>query len=604
LATVPQRPLRQLSIAARAKRLFETLATSAADGHIAINLKGSILTWNAASEHLFGYAESEIIGRHISMLCLPDHPAEDYSSVYKLKHQAPVKAFDAVRIRKDGKPVNVSITLLPVNDGRGKLRGVSAVYREITNRGLSDKPRVDREAIKAAIRANSEPSFAAALPASKRLSVLLATAAAGGTIAAVRELGEHGVDVGVMTHLRLAPAAWSRCAARRYSAPLENDNEKFLERLLAIGAAKPGQVLLPTSDETAWLYTVNADRLKEHFFLYQPSVETMRRIMDKKLFADAAAKAGIPVLPSWEPRSLEEVIALAPGLPYPVLIKPRTHVNRVRNDKGMVVHSKTELIERYQQFIGRESHTSENPHLTEASLPILQQFVSVSNEGVYSVTGFIDRTGELFVTRHSTKVFQRSKPVGVGVCFESLPDNPALSEAVRRLCLELGHFGIFEVEFLRFDGGWAAIDFNARLFNQVGMDSRRGMPLALLACLDAAGRSRSLRTAVAKAQAEDADSDAVFCDTFTLRAILLAGALTGRISRDEREHWRTWRKRNADRTVDFAADRDDPKPGLIHALSEIYLGIRAFPRFLSSMPRLAPAMAPSVLPSSAMKVRS
>jgi PAS domain S-box-containing protein len=590
---------RQLSIAAQAQKVFDSVAASPKDGNIAINLQGSILAWNGASERVFGYSESEVIGRHISMLCLPDHPVEDYYSIYKFNHQVPVKRFDAVRIRKDGTPVNVSITLLPVRDSRGKLRGVSAVYREVTDRGLAEKPRADREAIKAAIQASSEPSFAAALPASKRLSVLLATAGAGGTIAAVRELGEHGVDVGVMTHLRLAPAAWSRCAARRYAAPLENDNEKFLERLLAIGAAKPGQVLLPTSDETAWLYTVNADRLKEHFLLYQPSVETMRRIMDKKLFADAAAKAGIPVLPSWEPRNLEEVMALAPGLPYPVLIKPRTHVNRVRNDKGMVVHSKTELMERYQQFISRESHTSDNQHLTEASLPILQQFVSVSHEGVYSVTGFIDRTGELFVTRHSKKVFQRSKPVGVGVCFESLPDNPVLSEAVRRLCLELGHFGIFEVEFLRFDGGWAAIDFNPRLFNQIGMDSRRGMPLPLLACLDAAGRSRSLRNAVTRAQAEEADSDAVFCDGFTLRAILLAGALTGRISSDERERWRNWRKRNADRTVDFAADKDDPKPGLIHALSEIYLGIRAFPRFLSSMPRLAPAMTPSPV-----KVRS
>ena len=103
----------------------------------------------------------------------------------------------------------------------------------------------------------------------------------------------------------------------------------------------------------------------------------------------------------------------------------------------------------------------------------------------------------------STKVFQRSQPVGVGVCFESLPTDPVLSNAVRRLCRELGYFGIFEVEFLWFDGRWAAIDFNPRLFNQIGMDIRRGMPLPLLACLDAAGETAALRDAVAKAQAED-----------------------------------------------------------------------------------------------------
>ena len=157
----------------------------------------------------------------------------------------------------------------------------------------------------------------------------------------------------------------------------------------------------------------------------------------------------------------------------------------------------------------------------DANLPILQQFVRVGSEGVHSVTGFIDRTGELFVTRSATKVFQRSQPVGVGVCFESRPPSPALSDAVRRLCRELGYFGIFEVEFLWFDGRWAAIDFNPRLFNQIGMDIRRGMPLPLLACLDAAGETTSLREAVAKAQTED-DEQTVFCDRFTLRAILFA----------------------------------------------------------------------------------
>ena len=85
----------------------------------------------------------------------------------------------------------------------------------------------------------------------------------------------------------------------------------------------------------------------------------------------------------------------------------------------------------------------------------------------------------------------------------------------------LGYFGIFEVEFLWFDGRWAAIDFNPRLFNQIGMDIRRGMPLPLLACLDAAGETALLREAVAKAQEED-DEQTVFCDRFTLRAILLA----------------------------------------------------------------------------------
>lgn len=420
--------------------------------------------------------------------------------------------------------------------------------------------------------------------------MLLASASSGGTIAAARHLGKNGFDVRVLSSHRLGAAAWSNCTERVYSAPSESESQRFLERLLEIGASDPGQILLPTSDETAWLYTMNAADLGRYFRVVQPSTAVLLNILDKKLFADAAIKAGIAVLPSWDPRSLDEVVALAPTLPYPILIKPRTHVHRLRNDKGVVVHSAVELINQYRRFVDREqARSADSSLLHDANLPILQKFVRVGDEGVHSVTGFIDRTGELFVTRAATKVFQRSQPVGVGVCFESLPSAPALSNAVRRLCGQLGYFGIFEVEFLWFDGHWAVIDFNPRLFNQVGMDIRRNMPLPLFACLQAAGETASLRDAVAKAQA-DADEQAVFCDRFTLRAILFAQTVTARTSSADRAYWRAWIKQHAAHAVDFVADDSDPIPGVVHAFSEIYLGLKSLPRFIRSPARASPRM--------------
>jgi predicted ATP-grasp superfamily ATP-dependent carboligase len=419
----------------------------------------------------------------------------------------------------------------------------------------------------------------------------LASASSGGTIAAARHLAANGFDVRVISSHRLGAAAWSRYTARAYSAPPEHQSQRFLERLLAIGAAEPGQILLATSDETAWLYTLNAADLGRYFRIVQPSPEVLLKILDKKLFADAAISADVAVLPSWDPRSIDAVAALAPTLPYPILIKPRTHVHRLRNDKGVVVDSALELINQYRRFVDREqAHAVDNSLLPDAGLPILQQFVRVGSEGVHSVTGFVDRSGKLFVTRSATKVFQRSQPVGVGVCFESRPAVPALSNAVRRLCRELGYFGVFEVEFLWFDGRWAVIDFNPRLFSQVGLDVRRGMPLPLLACLDVAGETTALRDAVAKAQTEE-DEQTVFCDRFTLRAILLAQAITGRISHKDRAYWYAWIKQHAAHTVDFAADGGDPIPGGIHVLSEIYLGLRSLPRFLRSPLRTSQVLA-------------
>jgi len=296
------------------------------------------------------------------------------------------------------------------------------------------------------------------------------------------------------------------------------------------------------------------------------------------------------VLPSWDPRTLDDVFELAPNLPYPILIKPRTHVHRFRNDKGVVVHSASELKNKYQEYVDREQDRSKRSALhRQATLPILQQFVRVGVEGVFSVTGFIDRTGQLFVTRGAAKVFQRFQPVGVGVCFESRPLPPAMSDAILRLCRELGYFGMFEVEFLWFDGQWVAIDFNPRLFNQIGLDIRRGMPLPLFACFEATGEIAALRAAVAKAQ-QTGDEEAVFCDRFTLRAILLAQIMTGRISAENRAYWRNWIRKHAAHSADFVADENDQLPELIHIASEIYLGLKSIPRFLRSTPR---ASAPS-----------
>jgi predicted ATP-grasp superfamily ATP-dependent carboligase len=354
---------------------------------------------------------------------------------------------------------------------------------------------------------------------------------------------------------------------------------------MAIGAADPGQILLPTSDQTAWLYTVNAASLRPIFGVYQPSIDTVRTILDKKRLSDAAACAGLHVLPMWDPRNIDQVADLAPTLPYPIVIKPRTHVNRRMNNKGIVVRSKDELGAHYQQYIDRERYmVVDDEFFPDASRPILQQFVSVAAEGIISITGFSDRTGELFVTRRSTKLLQRLGPLGVGVCFESLPPDEELSSAVRKLCRALNYFGIFEVEFLRFKGRWAAIDFNPRIFSQIGLDIFRGMPLPVLACLDAAGEKVALKDAVEKAKVEDRSRKAVFFDRFTLSAILLAQTLTGRISPADRARWRNWAKQHAENSVDFAAAADDPMPGIVHALSETYLGLKAIRRFLRSTP--------------------
>ena len=416
----------------------------------------------------------------------------------------------------------------------------------------------------------------------KGSAVVLASASSGGTIAAVRQLASMGISVNVMSSERLAAAAWSSRAERIYRAPRECDTQRFMECLLAIGEARSGSVLLATSDVTAHLYATHASALEQYFRLYQAPLEAITRLLDKASLAELAERAGLTVLPTFVPSGLDEVIMVAPTLSYPLLIKPRSHVHRLRNDKGMVVKTPCELIAKYRQILEREGMAADRSRPCEASLPILQHFVNVGSEGVHSITGFIDRKGELFVTRHSTKVFLRSQPVGVGLCYESLEPDPELSASVHRLCQDVGYFGVFEVEFVRFDGTWAIIDFNPRFFNQVGLDIRRGMPLPLLAWLDATGDTVSLKAEVARAQAcESTVGKVIFYDQFTFNIMLAVRLATGRISWQEFSSWRAWTTRHRGAAVDVAVDARDRMPGVVHAVSELCLGLMALPRFVT-----------------------
>jgi D-aspartate ligase len=135
------------------------------------------------------------------------------------------------------------------------------------------------------------------------------------------------------------------------------------------------------------------------------------------------------------------------------------------------------------------------------------------------------------------------------------------------------------------DGRWALIDFNPRLFNQIGLDIYRQMPLPLLACLDAFGDHRGLNEAVGRALAYDQSQPAIIQDGYTLRAVLLAQAFVSASGRAQRNDWNAYMKRHASHAVDFAADGRDRLPALIHAISETLLGLRAIPRFLRARAR-------------------
>ena len=274
-------------------------------------------------------------------------------------------------------------------------------------------------------------------------------------------------------------------------------------------------MLFATSDATAWLFARYAEEMKAAFLTYSPSLDTIETILDKERLWHACEAVNIRTLPTWFPRDESEATRLAPHLAYPLLIKPRTHVFRDRRDKGTVVASAEALPEAYAAFVLRERRKAPHARAVKQGHPLLQQFVVGAVENVVSVSGFIDRSGARSVIRASRKILQRSRPVGIGLAFEAIEVEPTWADAAIALCKQVGYFGVFEIEFVAFDGAWRLIDFNPRFFHQMALDIRSGAPLPLFAYLDACGEFACLDRAIA-ACTEVSRTDLGFSDTFTV----------------------------------------------------------------------------------------
>jgi len=133
------------SAAAERKRIAERLSQLASiieyssDAIVIFTLNGSIVSWNTAAETIYGYSGSEILGRPRRLL-MPSDQADDLPDIVeKLKRGERIKRFETVHIGKDGRRIDVSMTISPVKDAHEQIIGAAAITRDVSDRKLLEK---------------------------------------------------------------------------------------------------------------------------------------------------------------------------------------------------------------------------------------------------------------------------------------------------------------------------------------------------------------------------------------------------------------------------------------------------------------------------------
>ena len=118
------------------------IVKSSEDAIIGNTLDGTIHSWNAGAEAIYGYTAEEIIGRSTSIL-IPSYRPEELPGIYdRIKRGEQIKRYETIRIRKDGIAIDVSLTLSPIRDASNKIIGVSAIERDITERKREEAERL------------------------------------------------------------------------------------------------------------------------------------------------------------------------------------------------------------------------------------------------------------------------------------------------------------------------------------------------------------------------------------------------------------------------------------------------------------------------------
>lgn len=138
-------------------RRLAWIVESANDAVLSRTLEGIITSWNKGAEQIFGFRAEEMIGRHISTI-IPDDRTDEVRDIIDSARRGEARRLETVRLRKDGRRVDVALTISAIRDNQDRLIGASVIARDITEKKSIEEQqsRVARHAI---LRAEVSAAF-------------------------------------------------------------------------------------------------------------------------------------------------------------------------------------------------------------------------------------------------------------------------------------------------------------------------------------------------------------------------------------------------------------------------------------------------------------
>ena len=139
---------RDITGARQAEILKERLAAivdSSDDIIVSKTLEGVITSWNKGAERILGYTADEVIGKHVSMLMPPERVDDMYKILERIGRGEKVDHYETKRRRKDGRIIDVSLTVSPIRDASGRIIGASKIGRDITEQKLIEAERLEAD---------------------------------------------------------------------------------------------------------------------------------------------------------------------------------------------------------------------------------------------------------------------------------------------------------------------------------------------------------------------------------------------------------------------------------------------------------------------------